>query len=100
MGSSVSVLLSGGVSVAAEFWISNVGPAADVEEEPLEVLSTNLLPSVVGKMALVVMSVLTKWLCVLSVAIWLSAMAVCVNGEDMEGGVECAALSVPPGESV
>lgn len=97
VGSSVSVLVSDGVSVAAEFWLSNTGPVPAVEEEPLEVLSTNLLASVVGKMVLVVMSVLAELLCVLSVAVWLSAVAVCVNGEDVEGGVECA---VPPGESV
>lgn len=103
MGSSVSVLVSDGVSVAADFWISNVGPDPAVEEEALSVcavLSTNVLPSVVGKTVLVVMSVLTELLCVLSVAVCVSAVAVSVNGEDVEGGVERATLSVPPGESV
>lgn len=100
VGSSVSVFVSEGVSVAAEFWISNVGPAPAVEEEVLKVLSTNLLASVVGKMVLVVTSVLTELLCVLSVAVRVSAVAVSVNGEDVEGGVERATLSVPPGESV
>lgn len=71
--------------MAAELWTPSpkVSAALGVEEEPVEVHSSTLVMSGEEEIVLVVMYVLTKFLCVLCVAVCVSSLLICVNGEDV-----------------
>lgn len=85
MGCRVYVSVPRGVPVTAGLWTPapNVSVAPGAEEEPDEVLSSTSVTSGEEETVLVVMYVLTEFLCVLCVAVCATSVPGCVNGDNV-----------------